>query len=58
METDFSMLALFARATFTVQIVMVLLMAASFWSWAIIVQKILLFRQVRRASAAFDAMFW
>ena len=49
METDFSMLALFARATFTVQIVMVLLMAASFWSWAIIVQKILLFRQVRRA---------
>ena len=58
METDFSMLALFARATFTVQIVMVLLMAASFWSWAIIVQKILLFRQVRRASASFDAMFW
>ena len=58
METDFSMLALFARATFTVQIVIVLLMAASFWSWAIIVQKILLFRQVRRASAAFDAMFW
>jgi biopolymer transport protein TolQ len=58
METDFSMLALFARATFTVQIVMVLLMAASFWSWAIIVQKILVFRQARRASAAFDAMFW
>ena len=32
-EIDFSMLALFARATFTVKIVMLLLIGMSFWSW-------------------------
>ena len=38
-EIDFSMLALFARATLTVKIVMIMLMIMSFWSWAIIIQK-------------------
>ena len=36
---DFSLIALFARASFTVQIVMVLLVVASFWAWSIIIQK-------------------
>ena len=35
-QLDFSLMALFTRATFTVQIVMVVLIAASVWSWAII----------------------
>ena len=38
-EIDFSMVALFARATLTVKIVMIMLMIMSFWSWAIIIQK-------------------
>ena len=38
-EIDFSMLALFARATLTVKIVMLMLFIMSFWSWAIIDRK-------------------
>ena len=57
-EIDFSLLALFARATLTVQIVMVGLMLMSFWSWAIIIQKLVLFRLSRREAGIFDKAFW
>jgi biopolymer transport protein TolQ len=57
-EIDFSLLALFARATFIVKAVMLMLMIASFWSWAIIIQKHLRFRKARSEAAAFDAAFW
>lgn len=57
-EIDFSLLALFARATLTVQLVVILLVAASFWSWAIIVQKIIAYRLTRRETAMFDTAFW
>ncbi len=57
-EIDFSMVALFARATFTVKVVMVLLMVMSFWSWATIVQKHILFRKARKEAAVFDRAFW
>ncbi|ABA79846.1 protein TolQ [Rhodobacter sphaeroides] len=57
-EIDFSMLALFARATLTVKFVMILLIVMSFWSWAIIVRKHLLYRQARREAAIFDRAFW
>lgn len=55
---DFSIWALFARATLTVQIVMILLMVASVWSWAIIIQKHITFRSARAAAARFDTAFW
>ncbi|WP_145107276.1 protein TolQ [Cereibacter sediminicola] len=57
-EIDFSMLALFARATLTVKVVMILLIVMSFWSWAIIIRKHLLFRRARREAAIFDRAFW
>jgi biopolymer transport protein TolQ len=57
-EIDFSLLALFARATLTVKIVMLMLIAASFWSWAIIIQKHLVFARARKDAARFDAAFW
>jgi biopolymer transport protein TolQ len=57
-EIDFSMMALFARATPTVKAVMIMLILASFWSWAIIIQKHLVFRRARAQAAAFDAEFW
>jgi len=57
-EIDFSMWSLFARATLTVKIVMVMLVVASFWSWSIIVQKLISFRAARRAAAVFDQQFW
>ncbi len=57
-EIDFSMLALFARATFTVKIVMLMLIVMSFWSWSIIIRKHILFRQSRGEATVFDRAFW
>ena len=57
-EIDFSLLSLVVRATLTVQIVMVGLMVMSFWSWAIIIQKHILFRKSRKEAAVFDRSFW
>lgn len=57
-EIDFSMLALFMRATFTVKLVILALIASSFWSWAIIIQKVITFRRARREAAVFDEAFW
>ena len=55
---DFSMWALFARATLTVKLVMVVLVIASFWSWSVIIQKIIAYRAARREAAQFDRAFW
>jgi biopolymer transport protein TolQ len=57
-EIDFSFLALFLRATLTVKLVMILLIGASFWSWAIIIQKSLDYRRTRAMSGEFDQAFW
>jgi len=57
-DIDFSLIALFMRATLTVKIVMIMLIVASFWSWAIIIQKHLTFRRARVQARAFDAAFW
>lgn len=57
-EIDFSLFALFIRATFTVQIVMVGLMVMSFWSWSIIVGKHIMLRASRREAGVFDRAFW
>ncbi|OZA01716.1 MAG: protein TolQ [Rhodobacterales bacterium 17-64-5] len=57
-EIDFSMLALFFRATLTVKLVMVCLIVMSFWSWSIIIQKHILFRAARLEAAVFDRAFW
>lgn len=57
-EIDFSILALFLRATLTVKLVMILLIAASFWSWSIAIQKFLTFRNARSEADEFDQAFW
>ena len=57
-EIDFSMWALFARATFIVKLVMLMLIVASFWAWSIIVQKIIIYRKARSEAEAFDRRFW
>jgi biopolymer transport protein TolQ len=56
-QIDFSLLALFFRATFTVKIVMLVLIAASVWSWAIIIQKLLDLRRVRDEAREFDPIY-
>ncbi|WP_415921242.1 protein TolQ [Tateyamaria sp. SN6-1] len=57
-EVDFSMWGLFLRATLTVKLVMIMLIIASFWAWAVIIQKWLLYRAARAEAARFDRAFW
>jgi biopolymer transport protein TolQ len=57
-EIDFSMWALFARATLTVKIVMIMLIVASFWAWSIIVQKMISYGNARTEAQVFDQKFW
>lgn len=57
-EVDFSMLALYLRATITVKIVMLILIFASVWSWGIIIQKFINYRIAKKDSDLFDRAFW
>ena len=56
--TDFTLWALFARATITVKIVMIMQIFASFWCWAVIIDKARQYRKARREAAVFDMAFW
>jgi len=59
MENEaFTFWALFGRATITVKIVMIMLIGSSFWSWSIILKKLLLFRTARSEASNFDLAFW
>ena len=55
---DFSILALYARATITAKAVMIILLVASFWSWSIILQKFINNRKARRENGVFEEQFW
>ena len=57
-EIDFSMWVLFARATLTVKLVMVMLVISSFWSWSIIIQKTIQYRAAKAEADRFDRAFW
>ena len=56
--TDFSILSLFLRADIIVKSVIVILIAASIYSWAIIIEKIKLFRKINLTSEEFENKFW
>lgn len=55
---EFTMWGLFARATILVQIVMILLIAASFWCWAMFIDKTIQYRKARAEADVFDRSFW
>ncbi len=57
-EIDFSLWGLFARATFTVKLVMIMLVIASIWAWGIILQKMMSYRAARAEARRFDERFW
>ena len=58
MTTDMSFLSLVMGASFVVQMVLLLLLAASFMSWSIIFTKRRLIRRTKAASDDFEASFW
>ena len=55
---DFSLLALFLHADWLVKIVMLGLLAASVWCWAIIIDKSMLYGRANRQMNAFERVFW
>ena len=57
-NTDFSLLQLFIRADFIVKSVIVILIACSIYSWAIIIEKFRLFKKINTESEEFEEKFW
>ena len=58
MEPNFTMWGMFAHATIAVQIVMIVLVVASVWCWAVIVDKWMQYRRARAEARVFDEAFW
>ena len=57
-STDFSILTLFLRADIIVKSVIIILIASSIYSWAIIIEKYRLFKKINRSSEEFENKFW
>ena len=57
-NTDFSLLQLFIRADFIVKSVIILLIACSIYSWAIIIEKFKLFKKINIEAENFEEKFW
>lgn len=55
---DLSLWGLFLQADWVVKLVMLGLLAASVWVWAIVFEKITTIRRVNRAADAFEDRFW
>ena len=57
-STDFSIIKLFVRADIIVKSVIIILIAASIYSWAIIFDKYKLFKKINKSSEEFEDKFW
>ena len=57
-NTDFSIIGLFVRADIIVKSVIVILIASSVYSWAIIFDKIKMFRKINKEAEQFEEKFW
>jgi len=55
---DFSLWQLFIRADFVVKAVILLLIASSIFSWALIYDKVRLFRRIDQSTKSFEDKFW
>ena len=57
-STDFSIIQLFLRADFVVKSVIIILIAASVYSWALIFEKQRLFKKIEKSTSNFEEKFW
>ena len=55
---DLSLWGLFLQADWIVKLVMLGLLAASIWVWAVVFEKVTTLRRVNRAADAFEEKFW
>ena len=57
-SSDFSLWKLFIRADFVVKFVIILLIASSIFSWALIFDKFKLFKSINASTEDFEKKFW
>tara|TARA_B100001989_G_scaffold240248_1_gene205144 strand:- start:24 stop:698 length:675 start_codon:yes stop_codon:yes gene_type:complete len=57
-SADFSLINLFFRADIIVKSVIVLLIACSIYSWAVIIEKFRLFKKINLSTEEFETKFW
>jgi len=57
-STDFSLMKLFLRADFVVKAVIIILISASIYSWALIFEKYKLFKKIDKSTTIFEEKFW
>tara|TARA_Y100000817_G_scaffold289201_1_gene258993 strand:- start:1935 stop:2609 length:675 start_codon:yes stop_codon:yes gene_type:complete len=57
-NTDFSIISLFLRADIIVKSVILILIASSVYSWAIIFDKIRVFKKINKSAEEFEEKFW
>ena len=57
-SADFSILNLFLRADVIVKSVIIILIAASIYSWAVIIEKYRIFKKINKSSEEFENKFW
>ncbi len=55
---EVTVLGMFMQASFIVKIVMLMLLGASVWCWAIIVNKAIMYTRFQRAMDKFEQTFW
>tara|TARA_E500000178_G_C16960927_1_gene725986 strand:- start:759 stop:1433 length:675 start_codon:yes stop_codon:yes gene_type:complete len=57
-SADFSLINLFLRADIIVKSVIIILIGCSIYSWAVIIEKIKLFKKINESSDEFETKFW
>ena len=57
-SADFSLMNLFLRADIIVKSVIIILIACSIYSWAVIIEKFRLFKKINKSSEEFEEKFW
>ena len=57
-SADFSLMNLFLRADIIVKSVIIILIACSVYSWAVIIEKFRLFKKINQSSEEFEKKFW
>ena len=57
-SADFSLMNLFLRADIVVKSVIILLIACSVYSWAVIIEKFRLFKKINISTEEFETKFW
>tara|TARA_B100000963_G_scaffold160994_1_gene140067 strand:+ start:413 stop:1105 length:693 start_codon:yes stop_codon:yes gene_type:complete len=57
-SADFSLMNLFIRADIVVKLVILILIVCSIYSWAVIIEKVRLFKKIDKSTEEFENKFW